>query len=492
MERESGATQATVASAANHSRVQAVGSSSPEGLSNSASHQIRGVIEGFYGQPWTFAQRFQMFSFMQQNGFNTYVYAPKDDPYQRAEWWKLYPPGQANEMQRLVGAAKSDGIQFVYSLSPGIPQPLSNQTLTSEMVNQSITFTSDSDRRQLEAKINQLRTMGVETFMLSFDDVEKRLKPADQLKYGNDYARAHANLANQLFQDEHRQDPQFQLWLAPTIYHGLADNHDWQTIRTRLNPAVQVIWTGGWVLNRQITGQEVAQVTRWLGRKPILWDNYPVNDYTYVVKQAPALLLGPLENRSADLESHLAGYIANPMIQSEASKIPLATVALFLRDPATYIPTTAWARAVQFMPGVHDAAALLKFCEYSSQSTLNEAGYAPFAKLAEAYWRAKNVPARQQAELNLQRELETLATLGTRLQKSTDNQALLDEINPWLAKLSQEGEAGLLALNYAETQPGSQRVVLKQQIDSRLKQLRNDPRAIGAEVVAFIERVVGQ
>lgn len=73
------------------------------------------------------------------------VYAPKDDPYQRAQWGELYPVRELAQMRNLVAKAQAQGIAFVYSLSPGIPSPLPGQKLTDDQIKQSIMFTSSSD-----------------------------------------------------------------------------------------------------------------------------------------------------------------------------------------------------------------------------------------------------------------------------------------------------------------------------------------------------------
>src|SRR4029434_6838721 len=68
------------------------------------------------------------------------------------------------------------------------------------------------------------------------------------------------------------------------------------------------------------------------GRKPLLWDNFPVNDYTL----PPKLMVGPYAGRAADLPDCLAGIAANPSNQVVANEIPLYTVADYLTDPAGY------------------------------------------------------------------------------------------------------------------------------------------------------------
>jgi hyaluronoglucosaminidase len=450
---------------------------------------IRGVIEGFYGQPWTYEQRIDMFHFMAQNHFNTYVYAPKDDPYQRANWAALYPTAQLDPMASLIQSGTSDGIQFVYSISPGIPTPLPGQSLTPEMVSNSISFTSTSDLLKLEKKLDQLRSVGVHTVMLSFDDVERSLKPVDQRVYGSDYARAHVDLANRLLKDERQRDTQFQLWFAPTTYYGLSDNHYWQIIRTRLNTSIPVIWTGKWVLNQSITSSQAIQVTKLIGRKPILWDNYPVNDYTYVVKKAPALLMGPLDHRSSDLPDHLSGYIANPMIQPESSKVPLATVGQYFSNPHSYQPLNAWQTAIQSAEGIQDPTAFHTFCMYSSQSTLNPGGYDSFQTMASVFWQTRATANHVSSENALRRELRTLQQLPHQLHSTVTNSALLAEFDPWLTKLGMEGQVGLLALDYLDMSPSDQgRISKRQALLSQFQSLQGNSLDIGNEIMAFIQK----
>jgi len=46
----------------------------------------RGVIEGFYGPPWSHQDRLDMIRFMGRVGMNMYFYGPKDDPFHREKW----------------------------------------------------------------------------------------------------------------------------------------------------------------------------------------------------------------------------------------------------------------------------------------------------------------------------------------------------------------------------------------------------------------------
>src|SRR5699024_6576466 len=46
-----------------------------------ADTKYRGFIEGFYGIPWTYNNRKSLMRFGGRIKMNTYIYAPKDDPY---------------------------------------------------------------------------------------------------------------------------------------------------------------------------------------------------------------------------------------------------------------------------------------------------------------------------------------------------------------------------------------------------------------------------
>src|SRR5690606_19930640 len=65
----------------------------------------RGSVEGFYGSPWTTEERLDLLAFHGRFKLNTYVYAPKDDPYHRDRWREPYPADRRAELQRLVEAA---------------------------------------------------------------------------------------------------------------------------------------------------------------------------------------------------------------------------------------------------------------------------------------------------------------------------------------------------------------------------------------------------
>ena len=81
---------------------------------------LSGAIEGFYGRPWTPAERIQLFDWMAAWGLNTYFYAPKDDLKQRALWREPYSASEADGLRQSIESCLVRNIRFIYGLSPGL------------------------------------------------------------------------------------------------------------------------------------------------------------------------------------------------------------------------------------------------------------------------------------------------------------------------------------------------------------------------------------
>jgi len=272
---------------------------------------IRGVIEGFYGPPWTHEERLDMIRFCADEGFGTWVHAPKDDPFHRAQWKDPYPDDELARMGELVAECERVGVEFAYAIAPGL----------------SIDYASDVDFDALVAKCEQVRGIGVRSFQLLWDDIESR-DGAGQAAVSNRFAEA-------VPQDG-------PLVICPVGYANTEDTPYRRSLREPLDPQIVVYWTGPEVVSWSITREELdVAVERFGGHELLLWDNYPVNDFA-----VEKLFLGPLVGRDPRLfDGRCAGLIANAMVQAVPSKLALATVADFLRDPYGYDAHASFDRA---------------------------------------------------------------------------------------------------------------------------------------------------
>src|SRR5512138_2919178 len=117
------------------------------------NHFLAGVIEGFYGPPWSQAERFELFGWMKHWGLNTYVYAPKDDLKHRTLWREAYSKSEAKDLGSLLSACRERRIRFIYALSPGLD----------------LRYDSDEDREHLRKRFEQMLGLGCRDFALLFD-----------------------------------------------------------------------------------------------------------------------------------------------------------------------------------------------------------------------------------------------------------------------------------------------------------------------------------
>ena len=279
---------------------------------------VAGVIEGFYGPPWTHDERLDLIRFCGAHGLNTWVHAPKDDPYHRVRWREPYPEAELARLAELAAEAGRNGVELAYAIAPGLDVDY-------------------EDERELDAavgKCEQLHAAGVRTFQLLWDDVEHRHEPersgALQAQWSNRFLAAVA------------QDG--PLVVCPMGYAGTGDSPYRRGFGSALDAGAVVYWTGPEVVSLAIAREELdVAVARFHCHELLLWDNYPVNDF------APeTLFLGPLRGRDPRLaDGRLLGTIANAMLQAVPSKLALATVADWARDPASYDPVESFERTLR-------------------------------------------------------------------------------------------------------------------------------------------------
>jgi hyaluronoglucosaminidase len=296
-------------------------------LSDGPSFAWRGVVEGFYGRPWHHKERLEMLDFMEKWRLNAYMYAPKDDPYHRRLWRAPYGRKALDRFASLAETARGHGVDFGVAVSPGL----------------SLRYGDGDDYRLLLEKFRQFTRLGLILFGLYFDDIPGQLVHAVDRERFAGLASAQASLANRLFTDLAAETPGLHLIFCPTEYCGRGDSEYLRELGTALRPEIDVHWTGVMVCSTRITRPQAEQVGAILHRPPLYWDNYPVNDYW----MATELHLAPYHGRDRDLASAARGVLANPMNQALASRFALASTALYLWRPESYVAEAAAAKVYQ-------------------------------------------------------------------------------------------------------------------------------------------------
>ena len=381
---------------------------------------IRGVIEGYYGRPWTHEQRLSLIDFLAARGMNLFASSPKDDPLLRSDWRAPYEEAALARLRELVDRCRAQGMELLWCLSPGL----------------SIRYSGTADLDALLAKVRSVAALGVTRVGLFLDDIPRQLQhPEDRAEYG-DLVGAHVSLIGRVFA---ALPDGVGLIVCPTTYWGTGSEPELRALGRGIDARIDLFWTGRAVCSPTLELADAATFTRTTFRPPTYWDNYPVND----LAMSYELHIGPYRGRDPDLWRSATGIVANGMELFEASRIPLATIADYLRDPEAYDPESSWQRAMRDVVGEADLEAFALFADNVRSSCLS-AEDAPVVSraLEQALFEVEyGDPARAAADLGALAD-RLLAAADRLLRGPVANPALIDEVRPWVEAF----EVGALAI----------------------------------------------
>src|SRR5665213_244786 len=77
-----------------------------------------GIIEGYYGKPWSWQERAGTIAFLQPQGYGFYIYAPKFDTHLRERWTEDHRREEMDELVRFAAHCRSLDVRFGVGLSP--------------------------------------------------------------------------------------------------------------------------------------------------------------------------------------------------------------------------------------------------------------------------------------------------------------------------------------------------------------------------------------
>jgi len=418
-----------------------------------------------------------MIKFLEECKFNLYIYAPKDDPFHRERWREPYPQDQLAKLTALIEAAKQNSVNFCFAISPGL----------------SIRYSREDDFETLTEKLEAVRKMGVKWFGLFLDDIPMELQHEEDKQTFRSLAEAQAHLTNKVFKFLRSRDPETVLVLCPTQYTGTSSTSYLKSLGNNIDLDVFIMWTGREVCSPQITCSQADGFGAPIRRKPFIWDNYPVNDYNRF-----RLFLGPVRGRSKGLHKHVSGFVSNPMNEAEASKIPLLTIADYLHDPESYDPERSWEQALRKIAGRKAYKCLRAFAEQSHSSFLWETESPELLKLIESFWKNWETETWEEAAKALTLKFKELVDLKHNLFSTLEDRQLLEELLPYLEKLSLLGKMGIRGIDllrmYKKTKTGVQakkiekiRMEIK---DMRKKAEENKYQICGTLIEDFASKVL--
>src|SRR5262245_36002173 len=214
-----------------------------------------GVVEGFYGRPYTWSERHALVEFLAAEGFDHYLYAPKADRHLRADWGHELRAEHAAQLRRFGAHCRVHHLAWGVGLSPLIREGHDDPAF----------------KDQLLRRVDELAGLDIDKLALLGDDQPGHARLAEQQIAMVDAIRG--------------RFPELRLLFCPTYYSssGVLDRvfgerpaRYLEQLGQGLDSSVDVFWTGPDVCSEVYPAAHLEAVTAALRRRPWIWDNYPV------------------------------------------------------------------------------------------------------------------------------------------------------------------------------------------------------------------------
>ena len=295
-------------------------------------------------------------------GYGFYLYAPKGDSYLRRRWHVSRPPAEAESLAAFAAACRQAGVRFGVGLSPF-----------------EVHFGFGGDARAvLTHKLAELDATGLDILAIFFDDMRGDLA---------DLARRQAEIV----EFAAARTKASQIIVCPSYYSddpvldrvfGARPPAYLRELGVALDPAIAIMWTGEEVCSREYSPAHLDRVAEEIGRKPFLWDNYPVNDGARMGRH---LHLRAFTGRPAGIAGHIAGHAVNPASQAILSCIPMLTLAWSYRRGEAYAYGEAFREAAVAVAGPEVAELLIRHLLLMDDAGLDRLTPEELLRLRERY-----------------------------------------------------------------------------------------------------------
>ena len=299
-----------------------------------ADVQIRGIIEGYYGVPYSAEVTKDLFRFIARYKMNTYMYGAKSDEYHSRYWSEPYPTSITPEqkhigylsqdmMRDITATAHACNVNFIWAIHPGQAFADANNPGVID---------------QIMCKFESMYGLGVRQFGVFVDDVGVPSDPAvmrlcaDNLTTLQQRVDARWNTPG-----VSPADAVGLLCYVPQLYaYGWVSLDRGQQFYESLRPTPSK--AGVFITGRNVwsvpNNHDLSLVQGWIGREVSWWWNYLCND-----NDVTKLFVADMYTNFRD-ETHIINtdrlpamlhgtntVIVNPMQQGELSKIGLFSVA---------------------------------------------------------------------------------------------------------------------------------------------------------------------
>ena len=401
-----------------------------------ADQKSRGLVEGYYGYPYSIDVKKDLMRFMMRYKMNTYLYGAKSDPYHSNYWKNPYPTSITAEQKKngwlsqdmireIAEESHQTKVNFIWAIHPG-----NDFIYSSTVVNDIMT------------KYASMYSLGVRQFAVFVDDVGVPTSDAD-LKANAD----HLTQLQQALEKKYNlptaeaNDTVRPLHFVPQVY---CSNFASADVRKRFfgalasTPSYVTIYTTGNGVWSVPNSSDLNTVKQDLGRNVQWWWNYPCNDNAdgqiYTMDMYSNFYDLPSVDSNAKLPSQLnngLGIVSNPMQEGEVSKTSLFSVADYAWNNAKFDNSKSWEASYNaVLPGNTEAQKayryLANYLRYNDPAQLNT--------LINTYKQDGN----PDALISLMEEIRSNCQVLMELKDSEveSERLLYNDLSPWLLKLN--------------------------------------------------------
>ena len=306
-----------------------------------AFQKYRGCVEGYYGYPWSVEGTLSWFDFAKKYKMNVFLYGPKNDPYHLGQWDEDYPTEVTeeesklgvrtqDEMRQIAEKAAQCNVDFVWVAHPAMKKPI-------DFTNEE---TVDEGVGRLMVKFDHMYDLGVRQFGIFVDDIDMSTAAStcDMQIYMLNQVQEKLYAAYNT-EGAAAEDCVKPLFFTPAWYTtGSGGASTYMPKLRALHEDIEICFTGNNVFS-DISNSSATTFKNWIGRDPVMWWNYPVNDnvdnvyYTNPIDHFYSLDSNP---------SNLKGVISNPMNYSESSKVAFFGLADYTWNPQAFDADENW------------------------------------------------------------------------------------------------------------------------------------------------------
>lgn len=429
-----------------------------------ADMQYRGIVEGYYGYPYSIDVKKDLIHFFKRFKMNTYLYGAKSDPYHSGYWRDQYPESITPLQQKngwmsqqmisdLARLSLETKVNFIWAIHPNSGRAVDFHTAQS-------TKLAVSD---VMAKFEKMYSLGVRQFAVflddagwDFDDVGNyrdflnNLQASLEEKYNHNYTNP--------------SDTVLPIHYVPHIYAiNFANDQQLQIYfdaisQTKHNIVVYTTGSGVWSTLRNADFEKMQQLMR---RPVALWWNYPCNDNKdgriYTADMFTNLHEMQLQTPDNEMPNSL-GIVSNPMQQGVVAKISLFGIADYAWNNRAFNSVSNWEAAFPAVIGPQYASLYKTLAPYLRHDDPESLGH-----IIERYKYGMDDDCPESTELRTTLETirQSAETMLALVPDSPSTRLLVEDLRPWLLKLSRMAETAQELMQLASLKDSDTKVTLR-------------------------------